>query len=47
MVKSLTSAGTSNPLKLIPIITDAAAKFEDENNDCKATEHAGALANLL
>ena len=46
MIKSLTNSKTSVPLKLIPIVIDAATKFDDENNGegQLAIEHAEALA---
>ena len=49
MIKSLINTNTNNPLKLIPIIIDAATKFDDENNGETqlAFEHAEAFANRL
>ena len=49
MIKSLINTNTNNPLKLIPIVIDAATKFDDENNGETqlAFEHAEAFANRL
>ena len=33
MIKYLINAKTSNPLKLVPIVIDAAKKFDEETND--------------
>ena len=46
MIKSLINAKTNDPLKLIPVVIDAAKKFDDENSGESqlASGHAEALA---
>ena len=49
MIKSLKNTKTNDPLKLVPIVIDAARKVDDENNGESqlASGHAEALAFFL